>query len=254
MTLHVSIDGLRPDAVTPETAPFLDRLLAEGRSSREARTVMPSVTLPCHTSMVRSVPPTRHGVTSNTFTPLARPVPSIADQAKAHGRRTGMFHNWSELRDLADPASLDVVMMNSHNRAHEDDHRVTDYCLAALATEGLDYAFLYLGHVDSAGHAHGWMSDAYLAAVTNADACVRRAVEGALDPDLRVLWLSDHGGHDRGHGTDCDEDMTIPFCVWWPGVAAARLEGVQILDAAPTLAAMLGVPGHEDWEGTDRSS
>jgi hypothetical protein len=40
---------------------------------------MPSVTLPCHTSMFRGVTPERHGITTNTWTPQVRPVPSIID-------------------------------------------------------------------------------------------------------------------------------------------------------------------------------
>ncbi len=254
MVLHVVIDGLRPDAIQASSAPFLNNLMAEGRSTRQAQTVMPSVTLPCHNSMFRSVPPERHGITTNRFMPLVRPVPSIVDHLKVKGLRTGMFHNWSELRDLVEPWNIDVVGMNSHNKSAAGDTEILRLALDALERHEMDYAFVYFGHVDSAGHQFGWMTEGYMAAVQHADGCVKDLVETVLakDPELKVLVLSDHGGHDRGHGLDIPEDMTIPFCVWWNGISPETLQGVSIMDAAPTLAAMAGIKPFEDWEGTTR--
>src|SRR5438128_3920032 len=103
-----SIDGVRPDGLLEADTPTIDSLMARGSVSLTAQTVMPSVTLPCHTSMLRGVDVPRHGITSNTFQPLARPVPSLFDVAKAAGKRTGFFYNWGELRDLCAPGSLDV--------------------------------------------------------------------------------------------------------------------------------------------------
>lgn len=254
MILHICIDGLRPDAILPLSAPCINRLMEEGRSTRQAQTVMPSVTLPCHNSMFRSVPPERHGITTNRFMPLARPVPSIIDHVKSKGLKTGMFHNWSELRDLAEPWNIDVVGMNSYNKSGEGDTEVLRLALDALHRHAVDYSFVYFGHVDSAGHQFGWMSDGYMAAVQHADACVNELLETltAKDPALKVLLLSDHGGHDRGHGLDVPEDMTIPFCVWWSGISHETLQGVSIMDAAPTIAALAGLEPCEDWEGIAR--
>ena len=61
-TLFVMIDGLRPDALAKIDCPTLSGLRARGASTLSARSVMPSVTLPCHTSIFHAVPPTRHGV------------------------------------------------------------------------------------------------------------------------------------------------------------------------------------------------
>lgn len=255
MVLHVSIDGLRPDALSLERTPFLCRTIAEGRGTLRAQTVMPSVTLPCHNSMFRSVPPTRHGITTNIFTPLARPVPSLIDHAKKHGKRTGMVLNWYELRDLAEPWNVDVVHMNAKHQAPADDDLMVDLALDAIHHQQLDYLFVYLGHTDHAGHQSGWMSEPYLDAARNADACVQRLVAGATphDPDLSLVWSADHGGHDRGHGTDLPEDMTIPFAVWGRGVAHGMLGEASIMDVAPTVMELLGLPAHEDWEGLSRA-
>src|SRR5918995_285305 len=63
--LLVSIDGLRPDAIAKFSAPTLQRLIREGRYSLSARTIMPSTTLPSHTSMLSGERPEVHGVSWN---------------------------------------------------------------------------------------------------------------------------------------------------------------------------------------------
>ena len=65
MVVLIMIDGLRPDAITPDGCPALTGLMARGAYSLQARSLMPCLTLPCHMSIFHSVPPGRHGVTSN---------------------------------------------------------------------------------------------------------------------------------------------------------------------------------------------
>ena len=61
----ISIDGMRPDGVLNCGNPFVEELKKMGSHALNARTVIPSVTLPCHTSMFHSVTPERHGITRN---------------------------------------------------------------------------------------------------------------------------------------------------------------------------------------------
>src|SRR5437773_2286976 len=81
MVLFVMIDGLRPEAITAEGSPALTGLMARGAYSMTARSVMPCITLPCHMSIFHSVPPTRHGVTTNVWSPMARPLPGLMEAA-----------------------------------------------------------------------------------------------------------------------------------------------------------------------------
>src|SRR5436305_618844 len=109
--LLCSMDGVRPDAIQATDTPCIDRLAQEGASTWAARTVMPSSTLPCHTSMLRGVDTARHGITTNTFHPLVRPVPSLIEAASHQGRTVGFFYNWEPLRDLAAPGTLRASIM-----------------------------------------------------------------------------------------------------------------------------------------------
>ncbi|MBX3015179.1 MAG: alkaline phosphatase family protein, partial [Caldilineaceae bacterium] len=54
LTLFVMIDGLRPDALARCDCPTLTGLMERGAFSLQARSVMPSVTLPCHMSIFHS--------------------------------------------------------------------------------------------------------------------------------------------------------------------------------------------------------
>jgi arylsulfatase A-like enzyme len=251
--LLFSVDGMRPDALMQARTPVMDRLIREGTSTMRARTVMPSVTLPCHTSMLRGVDVPRHGITMNLFTPLARPVPSLMDVAATNGKRCAMFYNWGLLRDLCGPESVEFAYFINDTASSCGDERVTSQSCEHIVGDGLDFAFVYLGRTDQVGHDHGWMSTPYLAAIEYADACIGRvlaACDGAgLQPT--VLVQSDHGGHERSHGTEMDEDMTIPWVLYGPNVRRGHtLETpVRIFDTCPTLAAQLGLPMAPEWDG-----
>lgn len=69
--LLILSDGMRPDGL--DAHPAAARLMREGSYTLRARTVMPSVTLPCHMSLFHSVDPGRHGILTNTYVPQVRP-------------------------------------------------------------------------------------------------------------------------------------------------------------------------------------
>jgi predicted AlkP superfamily pyrophosphatase or phosphodiesterase len=248
--LLISVDGMRPDAIDLADTPCMHALIRDGAYCRSARTVMPSVTLPCHTSMFRGVDVPRHGITTNVFQPLARPVPSVFDVAKENDLTTGMFYNWAELRDLMAPQSTSVSYLYNNAFSTEGDDIVADMAVRHLAESQFDLVFLYLGYTDECGHEHGWMSEKYLEAVSNADRCIGRVLD-AYRSRPNVLLLSDHGGHGKTHGTEQDEDMTIPFLLNGPSVRAGveLREEVRIFDACPTIAALAGLPLHRYWHG-----
>src|SRR5690606_35085987 len=113
-----------------------------------------------------------------------------------------------------------------------------------------DFTFVYLGTVDEVGHRYGWMSAGYLEQLHHVDEAVGQLLDG-LPAGATVLFQSDHGGHDRSHGTEMPEDMTIPWVISGPGIRANYeiRAAVSLLDTAPTLAGVLGGEPHYQWEG-----
>lgn len=257
LTLLLMIDGLRPDAVaggfipgSGAACPNLMALRARGAWAEAAHSVMPSITLPCHMSLFHSVPPARHGVTTNTWQPMARPLPGLIEAAHAAGKRCGFFYNWEPLRDLSRPEQLAVAYCRNNSYDLDGDARNLPVFLDLLRAEPLDFVFIYFGNVDSAGHAYGWMSPEYLRQAEKTDALVGQLL-AALPADTRLIVMSDHGGHDRNHGTDQAEDMRIVWLAAGPGIRAGAtlMTSVSLLDTAPTLARLMGLTPHPDWEG-----
>ncbi len=252
--LLCSIDGLRPDALQAADTPTLDQLIATGAVCWHARSVTPSVTLPAHVSLFYGVDVPRHGVDTNEFKPLVPPIPSLLDVAKQAGCTTGAFYNWEQIRDLAHPGTLDVSFFQ-HYASGGSDEVITAAAIHYLQTMRLEVVFVYLGDLDIAGHGHGWMSDHYLSALQTADRCIGRLVHAEVElgrgDSTVVMVVTDHGGHDTTHGTDCDEDMVVPWLVSGPGVRQGlEIQGpVHIFDTPPTAAWLLGWELASAWEG-----
>ena len=247
--LLILVDGMRPDSL-PDI-PAAQDMIRRSASSMTARTVMPSVTLPCHMSLFHSVEPSRHGTTTNTYAPQVRPIRGLCEVLSQNGKRCAFFFDWEQLRDLTRPGTLDVSCFTkgeSHGYA-EADRMMTDAAISCLADEAPDFAFLYLGNPDEVGHRHGWMSEEYHAAVRGAWEQIRRVLP-TLPEEYAVIILADHGGHDRIHGTEAAEDMTIPVMLCGkPFPAGTEIENVSILDIAPTIAAFLDTAADREWEG-----
>ena len=246
----ISIDGMRPDGVVNCGNPFTEELMKRGSYTLNAQTVMPSVTLPCHMSMFHSVTPERHGITTNDYMPQVRPISGLAEQIKLMGGKSAMFYGWEPLRDITRPGSLQWA---EYFNAYADEHTdaiLTDKALKCIEKYHPDFVFLYMVETDEkGGHDAGWMSETYLDYVSHAIGNVKRVIEAAGD-EYTVIVTADHGGHDRAHGTEMPEDMTIPmFFVGKEFEAGKAIENVSILDLAPTVAKIMGVPVPREWEG-----
>jgi predicted AlkP superfamily pyrophosphatase or phosphodiesterase len=249
--VYISTDGMRPDALSQARTPNLHAFMRRGSFSLRACSVIPSISLPCHMSIFHAVPPERHGVLVNTYTPMARPVPSLVEVLDAMGKRCASFFSWEPLRDLSRPGLLSHSTFIAYKRNPQvADDLIVDSALPHLRSGAFDFVFLYLATIDEVGHDFGWMSERYLQQVEHVDGLVGRVLE-SIGPDTVVVIHSDHGGHDRNHGTPCAEDMTIPWMAAGPGIR----EGFEIereiglLDTAPTIIRILGGRPHPLWEG-----
>ncbi len=253
----ILIDGLRPDAIDAANAPTLRAFRDRSSYTMRAKSLMPTITLPCHMATFYSVPAGRHGITTNTFTPLARPLPSIVDQARTVRKRSAFFTSWDGFSALYKADNLDFQW--SYHYVDEGgayrffvDDILTDVAMSTLPTIQPDFTFLYYGTTDGAGHVHSWMSRGYLDQVERVDANLARLLP-SLPEDAVILIQSDHGGHDQTHGTDMPEDVLIPWMIAGPGIKSGYEivdTEVSLLNTTPTLAHFMAVPQHGQWEGS----
>ena len=246
----VLVDGMRPDGMEKCGNPFYAELIKHSVHDMKAQTVMPSVTLPCHMSLFHSVEPGRHGITTNTYFPQVRPVKGICENLKAKGKKCAFFYNWEELKDLSKPDSLCYAnYVSGHVYGYEQaNEMVTENCIDFIKKQQPDFTFLYLGWTDAAGHNDGWMSESYLHSIDRSMECIRRLAEN-LPEDYLLIVVADHGGHERCHGSDMKEDMTIPVIMYNKNLPSREVQNVNIMDVAPTIAKLLGSENEPEWVG-----
>ncbi|CDD01895.1 putative uncharacterized protein [Ruminococcus sp. CAG:382] len=162
---------------------------------------MPSVTLPCHMSLFHSVPPERHGIVTNIFTPQVRPVQGICERVRAAGKKAALFYDWGELRDLAQPDSLDFGMyISGHtNGFAQAQAKLKETVKSYIRESSPDFVFFYLGLPDEIGHAKGWMKEDYMKAVHDSMETVGE-VAGTLPDDYITIITTIHPQKPRRPG------------------------------------------------------
>lgn len=233
--LAISVDGLNPQSMAKlgrGALPHLWRLVDEGAATLNARTQYERTqTLPNHTSMLtgRRIYRSRggHGVTWNTDRPgttvqraAGHGVASVYSVVHARGGTTAFFGTKTKLRLFKRSWDGGIDRFALYE---ERDLRAVRAARADLLTQHRAFTFLHLGVTDEVGHAHGFMSQAYLDAVRRVDALVGRLL-AAVDHhaelgDLVLVLTADHGGVGPSHYQVGElGDIRVPFVVWGPGV------------------------------------
>ena len=249
--LILSLDGLRPEALSESRTPVILALAASGASTLQARTVSPSVTLPAHASMLSGYDVEDHGLTWNNYLPDRGFIltPTIFSVAHESGLGTEMVVSSEKLVHIASPGTVDEFTYSGGG-----DSALADRAAPAIA-DGFDVLFLHLPGPDDTGHSSGWMSPVYLATVANTDKAVGRILDALDAAGLRegtlIFLTTDHGGHDQSHGSSSPEDMTIPWIVAGPGVVpGSKLSRrVVVYDTAATAMWALGLDLPSDLDG-----
>jgi len=246
----ISIDGMRPDGLQQCGNPYVKTMEQECAYTYTARSMVPSVTLPCHFSMAHSVTPQRHGILTNIYVPQVRPVKGLFERVAESGGVSAMFYGWEPLRDISRPESLKFATYIQSYTSESVDTVLTDEAIRVIDEYKPDFAFLYLVDTDEkGGHDNGWMSEEYLRRVSIAIDNVKRVVE-RFGEEYTVIVMADHGGHDRSHGSELPEDMTIPLFFRGADFNAGEMTGdCSLLDIAPTVTAVLGIAADNEWEG-----
>jgi predicted AlkP superfamily pyrophosphatase or phosphodiesterase len=249
----IVVDGLRPDALKLAKVPVIDGFIKRGASTMKAQTVSPGLTLPVVTSMLTGLPAEQHGISWNDYEPMRGYVkaPTVFEIASfAAGKLAAMFLNKEKLLHIAKPDRGLILQVCSMTEPGCNAQKIaTDVIVAyKTATEGKPSVFLiHLADPDIAGHEKGWMSKPYLQAVEATDRAIGTIVKGfqqlGLYKDMAFIITTDHGGHDKTHGTDSPDDMTIPWIAAGPGIKSGYIikRPVTIIDTPSTMLRALGI-------------
>jgi len=277
----VSLDTLRARSVgaygcSRPTTPALDRFAAEGALVRTVVAPVP-FTPPSHMSMLTGLEPCAHGV-KGMHEVLAPDRLTLAEAFRAAGYETAAFtedaylvaangfdrgfntyvENRSE--ESASPGFAAETFAQARawlatHAAHPFFLFVHTYQVHEPYTPPRAYATLFTD--GDGGDANQRALAAYEREVRYTDDLLADLL-GALDPQTIVAVTSDHGeafGEHfwTTHGFDLhDEELLVPLVVRAAGlVPAGRVveEQVGLVDLAPTLLELAGVPGLPDLQG-----
>jgi predicted AlkP superfamily pyrophosphatase or phosphodiesterase len=251
--VHVSVDGLRPDAITALPAvslPNFHRLRTQGSGTNNARCDSDvSVTLPNHATQLTGRPilgPSGHNWTKNRDPEPDQTLASnkscyiagVFDVAHDHGLRTAAYVSKSKFSLFA--TSWDAThgapdaIAPDNGRAKIDLYRCEENTAALVAQLAVDqralpaqYVLLHLGDLDAAGHAVGWDTTPgspysnTLLRIDNELGVLFQLID--TTPELAghtaIVLTADHGGFEKNHGDPARAaNYTIPFYIWGPGV------------------------------------
>lgn len=267
----VSFDQGSPDVIAMANMPFLKSLAAEGARTWEAYTIVPSITLPSHVSMLTGVGIQKHQILWNEFDPEkdSLKVPTIFSLAKKQGLVTAMVAAKSKFKTLNLPDSLDAFVLPENSSAQG---------IAAAVAEVVtklkpNLCFIHFADPDVTGHQYGVHSPEKLEALANCDAALKTIYEaiataGLADSSVLIL-TADHGGHDvpkeevekriaagrppspGTHGSAETSDVVIPWIVSGPTVKKDFNISAPVItyDTAATALWLLNVPIPENFWG-----
>lgn len=257
--LIIGLDGLRPDAMNVASTPTLDKIIADGKYSWNARTEMQTISGAAWTSLLTGVHSNKHKVYGNSFRARNKDFKTIFHLIKEEWDptiRTVAYSHWR-------PIITHIFENNCLDRKGSgSDEKLAKKLAKDISNDKGDFYFLQLDDIDDAGHqyVYGPNSPKYISEIEKQD----RNLENVLnaiemrpkEEDWLILVVSDHGGSGRGHGKTTIDEITIVFIVSGKSVkekgdiSKDNKDNVpEIVDVVPIIADFLGIPKKEYWDG-----
>ncbi|MBX9722657.1 MAG: alkaline phosphatase family protein [Candidatus Obscuribacterales bacterium] len=248
----ISFDGGKPTVMQESKMPTLQAELKHAAYTWHAQTIVPSLTLPSHTSMLTGVKPDKHHILWNDWEPLRGlvKVPTIFALAKEKKLSTAMFAAKPKFNHFNVPNTLDNFTIPAY-----ESKTVAKAAADYIINHKPNLCFIHFADSDGAGHAYGWGTPEQKQAFADEDEALKTvldAVSKANIQDSSVLLLTaDHGGHLKTHGTEMPDDMNIPWIAIGKGVKQnfEIKDPVFTCDTAATALWLLDVPLPANFDG-----
>ena len=258
--IHISLDGCRGDMLASRLAQDSElanfrRFVDEGATTFNARTdYTHTITLPNHTSMLTGRPVLQPATQPNTvhhgYTDNGDPGPGVT----LHNSGNPNLSYVASVFDVAHDAGLSTALYASkskfvlYERSYDAAHGAPDASLPDHGTDKIDryvnlspaamhaafltemaandyaYCFVHYADLDNVGHASGWGSASWQAALRTVDDYLGDifllvTTDAELAGRTAIVLTSDHGGVGTGHSNAAlVENYTIPVLVWGAGV------------------------------------
>ena len=264
MAKHVILigsDGFGAYAFEKAKVPNLRKMMKNGAYTLTARSVLPSSSAVNWASMIMGSGPELHGYTEwGSKTPeLPSAIvgkdsgiyPSIFSLIEKQMPQTtkGVSYTWGGIGYLFEKKIVDL----DYNGP--EDRQTVDIALKFIEEQRPVFTFIHLTHPDNEGHEIGHDTPEYYSAVEKIDSLIGDILRTLEDKNILdetvIIFSSDHGGVDKGHGGKTLLEVEIPWVVYGKNVPQrGQLSSTVVTyDTAATIAYILGLKTPEYWRG-----
>ncbi len=261
---HVVIlgfDGLSATVVrdNPDDFPLFKYISEQGSSTLEMRSVLPSSSAVNWASHLMGAGPELHGYTtwgsktpdlpSRVLTPNGTfPCIFWVTKQKFPESESIVAYNWDGIGYLFDTLSVE------HNYSLIKNEELVTIAKKHLKDKP-KLSFFYFAEPDGAGHSFGWESEEYKRAASQMDSLAFIIVNELKAQDMYdntvILYVSDHGGVNKGHGGKSMKEMQVPFAISGEGIKKNHKidSSTMVYDMAATVAGIFGAERPQVWVG-----
>ena len=255
----IGADGFGAHYVKWDELPTMKKMKNNGAWTLHMRSVLPSSSAINWETMMVGVHSEAHGYRAwNSKKPDIEPTyvgpngrfPDIFRVLKDNipGCTTAVVYSWDGIGFLYDKEAVD-----SDEFFKGDDEAVFQKGKEFIASKPT-FAFIYFGDPDRTGHAIGWGTPEYQETLKAMDVYISGLLaaieEAGIMDDTVVIFSSDHGGSEKGHGDARLDHMEVPFLIYGKGVKPGEITDTVVnFDLAPTIAWILGAKTPQAWRG-----
>ncbi len=263
---HVIIlgfDGWGASSFDSADMPFLKSIQSKSAWTLHKRSILPTSSACNWASMFKGAGPEAHGYTAwNTQTPAFDVTdvdekgffPSIFSIYREvyPEREMGYFYQWSGMKYVINISDFDYVM--GYAISEDGSDKMRDAAVKYIKDFKPGLAAFIWDYPDKIGHTIGWYTEEYMQELTHIDSIIESIVKacddaGILEKTLFVI-TSDHGGHDKTHGTTQMSDLETPFMIFGDRVFPGEINGpVMQYDVAAIIADYLYLDHPRAWRG-----
>lgn len=256
----IGSDGFGAYAFKKAKVPNLRKLMEGGSYSLNARSVLPSSSAVNWASMLMGSGPELHGFTEwGSKTPelpsriigkgnLYPTIFSLVDEQLPEAKK-GVSYNWGGIGYLFEKNMVDLDFNG------QSDEETKDKALAFILKEKPALTFIHFGEPDGAGHNIGHDTPEYYEAVEKIDSLIGDIIttldKNNLLDDTAILFSSDHGGINKGHGGKTLLEVEIPWIIYGKELPKKGKLNSSIVtyDTAATIGYLLGLEIPDFWRG-----
>jgi len=255
----IGSDGFGAYAFEKAKIPNIRKMMNNGSYSLQARSVLPSSSAVNWASMIMGSGPELHGFTEwGSKTPelpsriigkggIYPTIFSLIDEQLPNSKK-GVSYNWGGIGYLFEKSMVDLDFNG------ETDEETVDKALEFLVENKPIFTFIHMSEPDNTGHGIGHDTPEYYESVEKIDSLVGQIIDTLekqkMMEETIILFTSDHGGIDKGHGGKTLLEVEIPWIIYGRGIHKKKLDQTIVTyDSGATIAFLLGLKIPEYWRG-----